>query len=110
MSAWIHVRHNDSSTSHYSVGSGGEFEGWKMSAHGLVFKRADGTRTHVLAGSMINFDVEPEKKKHIHEWGSWRPAGVLRTTGETEYVRQCVVGACQEMEETTDVQRYKNDR
>lgn len=54
---------------------------------------------------------EDEKagEPHKHRWGSWAPAGVIPETKETEYVRQCLEGACQEMEETTDVQRYKND-
>lgn len=57
----VTVLHPDSSSTFYSVGPGAEFETWKITPNGLVFYRDDGSRMHILPGSILNFSIYPCK-------------------------------------------------
>lgn len=55
----LDVTHTDGTRTTYLLGPDGEYRAWRCHGHGLVLYRHDGTRTHVLAGSMLSVDVHP---------------------------------------------------
>lgn len=58
--AVINVLHPDDSTTHYHIGDSAPFKSWKITGHGLVIYYQNGNRKHILPGSMLSFDVEPD--------------------------------------------------
>lgn len=68
MTAHISVLHPDNTSTHYDIGSGAEFESWRITPNGLVFYRSDGSRMHILPGSMANFNVYPCKGENVDEY------------------------------------------
>lgn len=55
----LDVLHTDGTTTYYQVGPDAPYRAWAIKPSGLTLYRPDGTRTHVLAASMLSVDVHP---------------------------------------------------